>query len=210
MTKTEKMEAFRKQMGHPMPGAGGAPKAWAPASQTGKRAKIPEEKKTKPNKFENMFLIDLMILRNSLIGKGAKCLERLGMADPEAGKHINELLELVTRMEEDMFETMPKSRVEYYDTLRRFGRYALKMEGPIRQGRTVLITDTYLSAVMEAAMESECLTCFRTGAEIDRCMIRKALLETSPPTEIRPDESETACEYRNCVGQLLRDETVTV
>ncbi|MBR3008859.1 MAG: hypothetical protein IKH70_09705, partial [Stomatobaculum sp.] len=70
------------------------------------------------------------------------------------------------------------------------------------------ISDKNLGAILDAVLENECLMCVKDGKEIDQCLIRRALLEVGPPTEII--ENGIGCEYRNVPGQLIRGEIVTV
>lgn len=181
-------------------------KEWKPY----KAKEVPAKDRTPPNKHENTFMIDLMVLRNSLRERGAKCVERLKLSGDNPKRDLGLLFYLVDKLQEDMRATMPDSRDAYYTTLARHGRYHMEIEGPIRQGHTVLITDKNLAYIVEVAMEQECLMCLRTGNEIDKCPLRTALLEVSAASAIRPEGSSMGCEYRDCVGKLLNDEIVTV
>ena len=167
-----------------------------------------EMRKRKPNKFENAFMIDMMILRNSLAVRREAVRERLSEVNPHAWRDLQLMYSLVCRVQEQLMETMPESRKDYYATLARSGRYHLDIQGPIRQERTVLISDKNLGVILDAVLESECLMCLKDGSEIEKCPIRRALLEVGPPTEII--ENGIGCEYRDVPGQLIRGEIVTV
>ena len=237
-----KMEAFAKQMGHPllkgsvagesaaekqrmvretakaqeaariMRYAQEAARARTMVSQAAEKAEAQDAadgiRKTKPNKYENMFMIDLMILRNTLGVRREKVRARLTQVNPYAWRDLQLLYSLVCRIQDQLIRTMPDSRDEYYRVLAEHGQYHLEIEGPLRPTRQVLIGDRNLGALCDAAMESECLTCLRTGNEIDRCLIRRALLEVAPPAEVI--ENGIGCEYREVPGQLIRGEMVTV
>lgn len=170
---------------------------------------LPEKDRTAPNKYENLFMIDLMLLRNSLRTRGPKVKDRLRKVNPQAGRDLGLLFSLVDRLQDQMVSTMPRSRDEYYATLARNGRYHMDIEGPIRQGHMVLITDTNLAYLTEVAVEQECLTCLRDGSEIRNCPLRKALIEVAPAMEIREDPG-ARCEYANVHRQLLHGEDVTI
>ena len=199
MTEREKFEAFAQQMGHTRPGV--------PAASAPPAAKVQRDKK-KPNKFENAFMMDMMILRNSLAVRREAVRERLSEVNPHAWRDLQLLYSLVCRIQEQLVETMPESRQEYYETLARNGRYHLEIQGPIHAERTVLISDKHLGAILDAVIESECMMCLKDGNEINKCKIREALLEVGPPTEIIEDG--IGCEYRDVPGQLIRGEIVTV
>lgn len=197
MTDQEKFEAFARQMGHTRQAAPAA----SPAAKAG-----PEKKK--PNKNENAFMMDMMILRNSLAKRREAVKDRLKQVNPNAWRDLQLMYSLVCRIQKQLLSTMPKSREEYYDVIAQHGRYHLEIEGPIHAERTVLISDKNLGAILDAVLENECLMCVKDGKEIDQCLIRRALLEVGPPTEIIEDG--IGCEYRNVPGQLIRGEIVTV
>ena len=167
---------------------------------------IKTDNRTKPNKRENAFMVDLMILRNSLVAKAPAVRERLQKVNKYGWRDLRLLLSLVLRLQDQLMETMPASRQNYYSVLRKNGRYHLDVEGPIRQGNIVLITDTHLATLCESVMESECLMCLKTGVEVEKCPIRQILLEVSPPSEIL----EYRCEYADAAGALVRGEEVRV
>jgi hypothetical protein len=109
-------------------------------------------------------------------------------------------------MQEQLMETMPESRWEYYSTLARSGRYHLDIEGPVRQGRMVLISDLHLAQLCELVMENECLMCLKTGREVETCPVRKALMEVAPPSEILGYR----CEYADAAGDLVQGKEVHI
>lgn len=172
----------------------------------GEPVKQEKVERTKPNKHENFFAMDLMILKNSLAVRSEAVRDRLKKVNKYAWRDLRLLISLTNRIQNQLLETMPESRMDYYSALARNGRYRLDIEGPIRQGRVVLISDIHLAQLCETVMENECIMCLRTGKEIENCPIRQALLEVAPPTEILEDK----CEYSNAAGQLIHGEDVTI
>lgn len=170
---------------------------------------IPERPKTKPNRRENEFMMNLMILRNTLRTNAPACRERARAAGKWTWRDIRLLTTLVDRIQNAMLRTMPESRDEYYSNYARHGHYELRIDGPVRTGRQLLVTDQHLAAITEAAMKSECILCMREGREIDRCELREALLEAAPPTEVESGWIRR-CEYRKAAGQLIEGKDVTV
>ena len=162
--------------------------------------------KTKPNKAENFFMMDLMILKNSLAVRMDAVKDRLKKVNRYGWRDLRLLFSLVDRIQSQLVQTMPESRLDYYAALARSGRYHLDIEGPVRQGRMVLISDIHLAQLCEAVMESECLMCLKTGNEVERCPIRQALLEVAPPTDI----IGYSCEYADAAGSLVRGEEVRI
>ena len=172
---------------------------------------IPERLKTKPNKRENEFMMNLMILRNTLLQNGPAMRERAGKAGKWVWRDIRLATVLICRIQEALLRTMPQSRDDYYTAYAKHGHYELHMNGPIRTARHLLITDKHLAAICDAAMENECQMCMRDGKEIDRCMLREALLEVAAPTEIGEGDSPfRRCEYRDAAGQLILGKEVTI
>ena len=195
----EQMETFAAMMANKY----GIRKPETPAPAPEPKVEIT---RTKPNRAENFFMMDLMILKNSLAIRMDAVRDRLSKANKNAWRDLKLLCSLVTRIQNQLIETMPESRWDYYSTLARSGRYHLDIEGPVRQGRMVLISDIHLAQLCESVIEAECTMCLRCGGEIDKCPVRQALLEVAPPTEILDDR----CEYRNVAGQLLNGKDVTI
>lgn len=205
MTETEKekaLEEMARKWGHSRAASEKVEERPAPAG-------LPEQERTPPNKFENNFMIDLMLLRNALRVRGPKVKERLKKVNKHAARDLGLLFSLVDRLQVQLASTMPASRDEYYSILARNGRYHLTVDGPIRQGHTVLVTDTNLAYLCEVAVEQECLTCLRDGSEIRQCPLRKALMEIAPAMEMKADPGER-CEYANVHRQLMHGEDVTI
>ena len=169
-------------------------------------AAAPEILKTKPNKAENNFMLDLMILKNSLAVRSEAVRDRLQRVNPHAWRDLRLLQSLVGRIQNELIQTMPDSRLEYYCSLARYGRYHLDVEGPLRQGRMVLISDINLAYLCELVMENECIMCLKDGKEVQHCPVRKALLEVAPPTEVL----DFGCEYASAAGQLVNGKEVTI
>ena len=172
---------------------------------------IPEHLKTKPNRRENEFMLNLMILRNTLRTNAPSCRERARLAGKWVWRDIRLLTVLVERIQEKLLRTMPQSRDDYYRAYAQHGHYELHMDGPVRTPRHILMTDKHAAALAEAAMKSECILCMREGGEINRCELREALLEAAPPTNL--DESNglfRKCEYRDAAGALVQGNDVTI
>lgn len=165
--------------------------------------------RTKPNRTENEFMLNLMILRNALVRMGPAVQERARRAGGNCWRDIRMMTAAVTKVQEQLIATMPARRDDYYLTYAQHGHYELLINGPIRNPRMVLIADKYLGALCEAAMRSECIMCMREGAEIGTCLLRQALLEVVPPTEVE-DGRWRKCEYRDAASSLIRDEAITI
>ena len=184
-----------------------APKAAARAADP----EIPERLKTKPNKRENEFMLNLMILRNTVRQNAPACRERARLAGKWVWRDIRLLTVLVERIQEKLLRTMPESRDDYYRAYAQHGHYELHINGPVRTARHILMTDKHAAALAEAAMKSECILCMREGSEIGRCELREALLESAAPSAIGDGDSLfRKCEYRDAAGALVQGKDVTI
>ncbi len=171
---------------------------------------IPERLKTKPNKRENEFMLNLMILRNTLQTNAPSCRERARLAGKWVWRDMRLMLTLVDRIQRKMLRTMPASRDEYYSAYARHGHYELHIDSPVRTPRQLLVTDKHLAAMAEAVLKSECLMCLREGDEIGKCELRDALLESAAPTAVESDSYIRRCEYRRAAEQLIEGKDVTI
>ncbi len=190
--------------------AGSSAGARAPEAR-GAETEIPEQLKTKPNRRENEFMMNLMILRNTMKRNAPACRERARLAGKWVWRDMRLLTVLVERIQERLLRTMPESRDDYYRAYAQHGHYELHMDGPVRTARHILMTDKHAAALAEAAMKSECILCMREGGEIGRCELREALLESAVPTAIEDGDSLfRKCEYRDAAGALVQGKDVTI
>ena len=209
---TTAAEAVQNAAEGPAGGAGrqktGKKIATIPAAPAPSEAGAGPERR-KPNRRENEFMMNLMILRNTLAMNAPACRERARKAGRFVWRDIRLMLRLVNKTQEAMLQTMPEGRDEYYSSYAAGGHYELRMNGPIRNPRHVLITDMNLATICEAAIENECAMCFRDGSEIGKCPLREALLEVAPPTEIQ-ESRWNRCEYRGAAGDLIHGRDTTI
>lgn len=169
----------------------------------------PKPERTKPNRKENEFMLNMMILRNALYAHGPEIRERARRAGRTTWRDIRLMTRLIDKVVDALLGTMPPERNEYYGAYAQYGHYELVINGPIRNKRLVLIHDRHLAAVCEAAMTNACVMCMRDGKEIDGCLLRKGLLEVAPPKEVQ-DGRWIRCEYRRAAGQLIKDEEIEI
>ena len=172
-------------------------------------SKADDRGRTMPNRKENDFMLDLMMLRNTLWKNGDAAKERL-KGCRWARRDMGMLWHLVNKLQRQMMDTMPDRRVQYYERLASCGKVIIDIPGPIPKGRHLLVSVESMGAIAEAAMRSECAMCIRTGKEVLRCPIRGALLETAPPTRVNQGEKWFRCEYRDAAGALVKDEDITI
>jgi len=168
-----------------------------------------EPARTKPDRRENEFMMNLMILRNTLRKNAPSVEDRAKRAGAGVWEDIVAMNDLVERVQEALLRTMPENRDEYYRNYALYGHYELRMNGPVRTARHVLISDVRLGDLCEAAMKSECILCLREGKEIGRCRLREALLEVAPPSEIQ-EGLWRKCEYRGAAGDVIHGRDVTI
>lgn len=203
-------EAMRQRFGVKWaPPAPVPPEDMDPAAAAKEAGKAVEQARTNPTKRENEMMLNLMILRNALHLYGPATRERAKRAGPTVWRDLRLLTVLVEKVQEALLKTMPQRRDDYYTTYAKHGHYELAMNGPIRNPRMVLISDKYLAALCEAAMEGECTQCFREGRQIGQCMLRQAMLEVAPPRELQ-DGRWLKCEYRDAAGSLICGEDITI
>ncbi len=203
---TEETEETEEETKEETEAAAETPAAPAPR---GKYDPIPEAERTNPNRKENEFMMNLMIVRNALESYAPSCRDRALKAGRWTWRNIRLAQTLIRKIQEDLAGTMPARRDEYYRTYSRNGHYELVMNGPKRPGRFVLISDRHLAAIVDAAMENACIMCMLHDEEISKCPLRAALLEVAPPTELQ-DGRWKKCEYREAAGNLLRDEEISI
>lgn len=168
-------------------------------------------KVTKVTRGENELLLALLVLRNQLMRYSPDIRQRCRDAGRWTWRDLRLMLAMIDRVQAAVRPTLPERRKEYYDAYIRNGRYEMHIERPVRVAHHVLIRDTLLAALCEGVMETECLLCTREGADVERCLIREALMEAAPPSGYRGESSRwDACEYMEPARQLTRGEDVRV
>lgn len=205
-------EKNRDISAHPAPsgaGDGGRKVTVTVSERVPEAAQAKKPERTNPNRGENEFMLNLMVLRNSLKRYAPACRERARRAGRWVWRDIRIIDSLVDKVQRALLDTMPERREEYYLAYCRHGHYELVMNGPYRGTRYVMINDRHLAEITERAMEAECMMCFREGSEIRSCPLRRALLEVAPPGELEDGRWEK-CEYREAARQVLNDEEVKI
>ena len=167
------------------------------------------QEKRAPNARENEMMIDLLMVRNTLIRNSEAVRDRLRVF-PHSWRDVRLLLYLVNKLQAELLATMPDKRVSYYALLCQHGKKIIDIPGPMPRGRHVVMAVDDLAALTEAAMLGECAICFREGKEVKRCPIRAALLEAAPPSTINPDTWHAGCEYRNAASDLVQGRETTI
>ena len=154
-------------------------------------------------------MLDLMILRNTLVKHGPSVRDRLRPV-PFAWRDLRLLMTLVKKLQLAMLSTMPDSRQDYYQKVAQRGRVMVDFPGPARIDRYLMISERKLAAITEAAMLSECAMCLKGGREIRQCGIREALMEVAPPDRVLDtrDAMTGGCEYRDIAGDLVQGKTI--
>ena len=131
-----------------------APSGPRPRGETAPAAavlpEIPQALKKNPNRAENEFMMNLMVLRNSLAKYSPATKERARLAGKYVWRDIRLLFRLVCKIQDALIRTMPDRRDDYYRAYAQHGHYEMKMDGPVRgTTRYVLISDTNLAAITE-------------------------------------------------------------
>ena len=165
--------------------------------------------KTNPNKGENEFMMNLMVTRNGIKKYAPGIRARAVRAGKWVWRDIRLMERLIDKVQQQLMDTMPDRRQDYYIAYSKHGHYELHMDGPVRPERMVLIGDRSLATILEQLMEDECLVCFRDGDEIGKCPLRQVMLEVAVPNELE-DGRWRKCEYREAARQLLKGENVTI
>lgn len=163
--------------------------------------------KTQPNRYENRYMLNMMVVLHTLVSDREVIERRLRPWYPEIRRDLGLLIYLTKKVQEELMTTFPDKRNAYYQRMAEVGEMVIDMPGAVPRGRHVLMDVTDAAAMAEAAMRGECAMCMRDGREIRRCRLREAMLGIAPPTEV----SRTGCEYRRPASQLIQgEEEVTI
>lgn len=165
--------------------------------------KNPNVQLSTPNRRENDFFIGLMVARHIM----STCRDaiRQRMKQYKYGWRDVRLLEvMLEKVQQEMMDTIPDKRLDYYEHLRLYGKHTIEIPGPIPRGSHRLINHKDLEALIGAAMGGMCCMCIREGREITECRVRQALLSVAPPDQVTGDGGRfIKCEYQEAASALV-------
>lgn len=163
--------------------------------------------KTMPNRKENRFMTNLMVILHTLLTDRDAAEARLAAYGYRyVRRDIGLLIHLVDKLQQEMCNTVPDRRIAYYQTMAREAQIVVEFPGAVPKNRHVLVGVNDLAAICETALLSECVMCVRDGREIKNCRLRAAMMTVAPPAEV----SRTGCEYRTPASQLTQGEDITL
>ena len=163
------------------------------------------KEKSMPNRKENRFMTNLMVVLHTLLSDREAAEARLMEYGYRwAKRDIGLLISLDNRLQEQMLSTIPDRRIMYYQKMAAEAQIVIEFPGAVKQSRHLLMDVDDLAAMAEAAMRGECAMCIREGRDVKRCRLRDALLPVAPPSEF----SRYGCEYRQPASQLVQGDNV--
>lgn len=151
--------------------------------------------KTNPNRAENRFQTNLMVLMHTLLSDRDAYVKRVtAYGDGRwARRDTGLLISLVDRLQQTLLKTMPEKRIDFYRRMTREAQIVISWPGPAKTSREILIDAEDLGAIAEAAMTGVCAMCLKEGRDVKRCRLREALMVIAPPAKV----SGFTCEYRD-------------
>lgn len=165
------------------------------------------EEKQMPNQRENIFLQDIMVLRNDLVRYSESVHARLAPF-PGAWRDLRLMLYLVRKLQATLLDTLPDKKVAQLQNIALHGKFFIELPGPLWKNRFVCVDEKSLTVMMQAAMVGECAMCLREGRDVKRCPLRAALIAITPPEKILDKHQVMGCEYWDIGGALARGESV--
>lgn len=151
--------------------------------------------RTNPTRKEHQLMVDLMILRNTLAANAPAARDRLRV-NRYAWRDVRLAIRLVSKLQEILLETMPEQRRDYYYKMAKTAKLEVRLPGPGRIDRYLMISEEKLAAITAHALESECAMCIKEGREVKNCALRAALMEVAPPSEAAERDGFLLCPYR--------------
>ena len=92
----------------------------------------------------------------------------------------------------EIYCTLPNKTMTYIERMRSFGEALVRFSPASRSPEWLLVRDVDMKAIINTAIAAECAVCMKEGKAIDRCPLRRAMIDLAPPHE----EPETGCGYR--------------
>lgn len=148
------------------------------------------------NGNEQRVLEYLAAMDAKIIESGEALRPRLNQI-PNGWRQWRLMASTVGKLLEDIYGTLPMKNLRHMANICNYGEVLVRMRPAVRVPDYLLVNENDLRLVINKAMAGECAICVRQGKEIDRCPMRRAMLNIAPPM----DESDTDCGYRDVAMQ---------
>jgi hypothetical protein len=107
------------------------------------------------------------------------------------------MVSLCRKLLRQVYDTLPDKSLRYMNKLREGGEVLIRFTPASRSPGWVLVLENDLRDILNAAMAAECSVCMKQGKAIDRCVLRRAMIDIAPPHD--GDDTATGCGYRMAV-----------
>ena len=146
----------------------------------------------KPMSGRELKVIEFLLALESRINESGDALRtRLGHI-PNGWRDWRLMSSLCTKLLGEIYDTLPDKTLLYMDKMRVHGEALIRFSPAARTPEWLLVKDTDLKALINVAIASECAVCMKEGKAIERCKLRRAMYDMTPPH----DETENDCGYR--------------
>ena len=138
-----------------------------------------------------------------LTGRELKCVEYLVAMESrvwECGEALRERLRLVPNgwrqfrllctvldgLLEDIYPTVPLKGRLYLQNIMKHGEVLIRYVPTSRPPEWKMVKDEDLAVIINTAMAAECAICLKSGSEIRKCALRRAMEDIAPPANGHP------------------------
>ena len=150
----------------------------------------------KPMNGRELRVIEWLLVLDARFAEAGDALRARLRHIPGGGRDWRLMETLCRKLLAEIYETLPVKTLTYMDRMRAHGEALVRFSPAARSPEWLLVRDVDLKAVINAAMAAECAVCMKEGKAIDRCPLRRAMIDMAPPH----DDSETGCGYREAAA----------
>ena len=146
----------------------------------------------KPFNGRELKCIEALLVMDARMAQAGDALRQRLRAIPNGWRDWRLMDTILYRLLQQIVDTLPNKSRQYLTKLKNHDEMLIRFEPAARTPEWLLIRDVDLKEIVNAAMASECATCLKEGKQIDRCPLRRAMIDICPPHQ----EPATGCGYR--------------
>lgn len=152
----------------------------------------------KPLNGRELREIEFMLALDARVAEGGDCLKTRLKGIKNGWRDYRLMAVLTRKVLAGIYDTLPNKTLQHLDKMRKDGEALIRFKPASRAPEWAVIRDDELKTLINLAMASECALCMKEGKQIDRCRLRRTLMDICPPT----DDTDIGCGFREAAAQL--------
>lgn len=147
----------------------------------------------RPMNGREMRVIEYLAAMDSKIVESGEALRDRLRDVPNGWRQWRLMASTLSRLLVQLYDLMPVKNLRHIQNICNHGEVLIRVRPASRVPEYMLVNEDDLRIMVNASMAAECAICLKDGKEIERCPLRRAMLNIAPPY----DDPPTGCGYRD-------------